>query len=63
MNLADFDYHLPPERIAAEPARPRHAARLLHVRGDGLDDRTILDLPALLAPGDLLVVNDTRVIP
>lgn len=63
MNLADFDYFLPPERIAVEPARPRHAARLLHVRSDGLDDRTILDLPTLLDPGDLLVVNDTRVIP
>ncbi|HQT74369.1 MAG TPA: tRNA preQ1(34) S-adenosylmethionine ribosyltransferase-isomerase QueA [Acidiphilium sp.] len=63
MNLTDFDYHLPPECIAAEPARPRHAARLLHVHGNGLDDRTILDLPALLAPGDLLVANDTRVIP
>lgn len=63
MNLADFDYDLPADRIAAEPARPRHSARLLHVSADGLCDRTILDLPDLLDPGDLLVVNNTRVIP
>ncbi|MCF3947021.1 tRNA preQ1(34) S-adenosylmethionine ribosyltransferase-isomerase QueA [Acidiphilium iwatense] len=63
MNLADFDYDLPPERIAAEPARPRDAARLLHVARDGLHDRQICDLPSLLRSGDCLVVNDTRVIP
>jgi len=58
-----FDFHLPPERIAQHPARPRDAARLLHVGPDGLADRAVRDLPGLLRPGDLLVANDTRVIP
>jgi S-adenosylmethionine:tRNA ribosyltransferase-isomerase len=62
MNLSDFGYHLPPERIATEPARPRDSARLLHV-GAGLTDHIIRDLPGLLNPGDLLVVNNTQVIP
>ena len=62
MNLADFDFALPPDRIAHTPARPRDAARLLHV-GPTLDDRRIVGLPALLQPGDVLVANDTRVIP
>ena len=62
MNLSDFDYHLPPERIAVAPARPRDSARLLHV-GAQLTDHIIRDLPSLLRPGDLLVVNDTKVIP
>jgi S-adenosylmethionine:tRNA ribosyltransferase-isomerase len=62
MNLSEFHYCLPPERIATAPARPRDSARLLHV-GKGLQDYTIGDLPSLLRPGDLLVVNDTRVIP
>jgi len=60
--LSDFAYDLPPDRIALEPARPRDAARLLHV-GEGLADYVVSDLPRLLRPGDLLVVNDTRVIP
>ncbi|MGX9965953.1 tRNA preQ1(34) S-adenosylmethionine ribosyltransferase-isomerase QueA [Roseomonas sp. F4] len=59
----DFDYALPDTLIAQAPARPRDSARLLVVRADGLDDRGVRDLPALLSPGDLLVVNDTRVIP
>ncbi len=63
MNAADFDFPLPPERIAHHPARPRDAARLLHVAADGLHDRIVSDLPGLLRPGDLLVANDTRVIP
>src|SRR5687767_1569957 len=65
MRTSDFDYELPPERIASRPAVPRDAAKLLVVpRGGGtLEDRTVADLPALLDPGDLLVVNDTRVIP
>ncbi|HEY2619567.1 MAG TPA: tRNA preQ1(34) S-adenosylmethionine ribosyltransferase-isomerase QueA [Acetobacteraceae bacterium] len=63
MRLADFDFDLPPDRIAQHPARPRDAARLLQVARDGLADRLVRDLPALLRPGDLLVVNDTRVIP
>ncbi|MGC8469508.1 MAG: tRNA preQ1(34) S-adenosylmethionine ribosyltransferase-isomerase QueA [Acetobacteraceae bacterium] len=63
MELAEFDFDLPPERIAAEPARPRDAARLLYVRTARLEDRIVRDLPVLLRPGDLLVTNDTRVIP
>jgi S-adenosylmethionine:tRNA ribosyltransferase-isomerase len=63
LTLADFDYHLPPERIAHTPARPRDSARMLHVRADGLADLTIRDLPSLLRPGDTLVANDTRVFP
>src|SRR5437764_4606244 len=58
-----FDFPLPPERIALRPARPRDAARMLVVRPDALEDRVARDLPDLLAPGDQLVVNDTRVIP
>lgn len=63
LTLADFDYHLPPDRIAHEPARPRDSARMLHIRPDGLTDLTIRDLPSLLRPGDILVANDTRVFP
>lgn len=63
MKLSDFDYDLPEERIATHPARPRDAARLLHVARDGLHDRIVRDLPDLLAQGDVLVVNDTKVIP
>jgi S-adenosylmethionine:tRNA ribosyltransferase-isomerase len=63
MHVADFDFDLPPDRIAQHPARPRDAARLLHVSCDGLADRLVRDLPALLRAGDVLVVNDTRVIP
>jgi S-adenosylmethionine:tRNA ribosyltransferase-isomerase len=62
MRLTDFDFDLPPDRIAQHPARPRDAARLLHVSRDAVADRAIRDLPALLRPGDLLVANDTRVI-
>jgi S-adenosylmethionine:tRNA ribosyltransferase-isomerase len=63
LTLADFDYDLPPERIAHEPARPRDAGRMLHIRPDGLADLTIRDLPSLLRPNDILVANDTRVFP
>ena len=63
MKAADFDFLLPPERIAQHPARPREAARLLHVSAAGLADRIVRDLPEILRPGDLLVANDTRVIP
>ncbi len=62
MNLSTFDFHLPPDRIAHTPARPRDSARLLHV-ADALTDHRIPDLAQLLRPGDLLVANDTRVIP
>ncbi|HQT87835.1 MAG TPA: tRNA preQ1(34) S-adenosylmethionine ribosyltransferase-isomerase QueA [Acidiphilium sp.] len=63
MLLSDFDYALPPEAIATEPARPRDAARLLQVGPTGLTDGRIRDLPDLLRAGDCLVVNDTKVIP
>jgi S-adenosylmethionine:tRNA ribosyltransferase-isomerase len=58
-----FDFHLPPELIAQQPVRPRDAARLLVVGEAGLRDQRVLDLPDLLEPGDLLVLNDTRVLP
>jgi S-adenosylmethionine:tRNA ribosyltransferase-isomerase len=63
MKLSDFDYTLPPERIAAEPAEPRDTARLLDMRGGKLADRLVADLPSCINPGDLLIVNDTKVIP
>ena len=63
MRLEDYDYHLPEELIALRPARPRSAARLLVAERDAVADRRVTDLPAILRPGDLLVLNDTRVIP
>jgi S-adenosylmethionine:tRNA ribosyltransferase-isomerase len=63
MRVDEFDFTLPPERIAQRPVQPRDAARLLHVMPDALEDCTVRDLPGLLSPGDLLVFNDTRVIP
>jgi S-adenosylmethionine:tRNA ribosyltransferase-isomerase len=63
MRVDLFDFDLPPERIALEPARPREAARLLVVAPDGgLEDRRVGELPEILRPGDALVVNDTKVI-
>jgi S-adenosylmethionine:tRNA ribosyltransferase-isomerase len=62
MQIADFDYALPDELIARYPAAERRASRLLEV-GARLADRQFAELPQLLAPGDLLVFNDTRVIP
>ncbi|MEE8145456.1 MAG: S-adenosylmethionine:tRNA ribosyltransferase-isomerase, partial [Kiloniellales bacterium] len=62
MRIDTFDFDLPRALIAQHPVAPRDAARLLVV-GDSLGDRRIGDLPALLRPGDLLVVNDTRVLP
>jgi len=58
-----FDFELPPERITLRPAQPRDTARLLVVERERDEDRAVLDLPGLLRPGDLLVFNDTRVIP
>ena len=58
-----FDFALPPERIALRPAAPRDAARMLVVTPDALADRIVRDLPSQLRRGDLLVFNDTRVIP
>jgi len=63
MDVADFDFELPPERIALRPARPRDSARLLLLEGSNIADRQMLDLPSLLRPDDVLVFNDTRVIP
>ena len=64
MRVDLFDFDLPEERIALRPLRPRDAARLLVVEpGKGLADRHVRDLPELLAPGDVLVLNDTKVIP
>jgi S-adenosylmethionine:tRNA ribosyltransferase-isomerase len=60
--LSDFDFELPPELIASRPARERSASRLLHVVGTRLDDLAFTALPGLLNAGDLLVLNDTRVI-
>ena len=63
MRVADFDFELPPERIALRPARPRDSARLLRIEGTELSDHEVLDLPEMLRPGDVLVFNDTKVIP
>lgn len=65
MDTAAFDYELDPLRIAQHPIEPRDAARLLVDRGPGVapEHRTIRDLPGLLEPGDLVVVNDSRVLP
>jgi S-adenosylmethionine:tRNA ribosyltransferase-isomerase len=60
--VSDFDFALPPELIAQHPAAERSASRLLDGRGASPVDRVFRELPALLAPGDLLVFNDTRVI-
>ncbi|RRI03575.1 tRNA preQ1(34) S-adenosylmethionine ribosyltransferase-isomerase QueA [Mesorhizobium tamadayense] len=64
MRVDLFDFDLPEERIALRPAEPRDSARLLVVRpGQGLKDRIVRDLPSLLRKGDVLVFNDTKVIP
>ena len=65
MRTDDLDFHLPPELIAQEPTAVRHASRLLHYRraDRSVSHRSFADLPALLRPGDLLVFNDTRVLP
>ncbi len=63
MRVDLFDFELPPERIALRPASPRDSARLLLVEGQSFADRLVSDLPQLLRRGDLLVFNDTKVIP
>lgn len=66
MLVSDFDFDLPEDRIALRPVEPRDSARLLSVSGAGtgvLADHVFTDLPACLRAGDVLVVNDTRVIP
>lgn len=65
MKVDLFDFELPQERIALRPCRPRDAARMLLVNGatGPFEDKAVRDLPDLLEPGDVLVFNDTRVIP
>ncbi len=63
MKLSDFDFDLPEGLIATRPASPRSSARLLLAQGGGIEDRHVFDLPAILNPGDHLVLNDTKVIP
>ncbi len=64
MRVDLFDFELPQDRIALRPVRPRDAARMLLVRSEGpFADMGVRDLPNLLSPGDVLVFNDTRVIP
>lgn len=64
MRVDLFDFDLPPENIALRPASPRDSARLLLVPGDGaMQDHAVRDLPSLLRAGDVLVFNDTKVIP
>ncbi len=63
MKVDDFDFELPRALIADRPVSPRDAARLLRVAEGGLADLTVADLPRLLRPGDVMVFNDTRVIP
>ena len=65
LRKSDFHYHLPPEQIAQAPLATRTASRLLYLDGanGGIEDRQFTDLPLLLRRGDLLVFNDTRVIP
>lgn len=64
MKLSDFDYHLPPERIAQRPAEPRDSAKLLTLcRQSGqMDDKVFHDIADMLTPNDVLVVNETKVI-
>jgi S-adenosylmethionine:tRNA ribosyltransferase-isomerase len=63
MRVDLFDFDLPADRIALRPVRPRDVARMLLVEGERISDRQVLDLPSILRPGDVLVFNDTRVIP
>jgi S-adenosylmethionine:tRNA ribosyltransferase-isomerase len=61
-SLSDFDFHLPPERIAQLPLPERSASRLLQLDGDQIHDRRFADIVDLLQAGDVLVMNDTRVL-
>ncbi|GHC58924.1 tRNA preQ1(34) S-adenosylmethionine ribosyltransferase-isomerase QueA [Neogemmobacter tilapiae] len=63
MQLSDFDFDLPEALIATRPAKPRTSARLLLAEGDEIQDKHIFDLVDILRPGDLLVLNNTKVIP
>ncbi len=63
MKLSDFDFDLPEALIATRPARPRSSARLLLARGDQISDHHVRDLVEIFQPGDVLVLNNTKVIP
>ncbi|WP_309662934.1 tRNA preQ1(34) S-adenosylmethionine ribosyltransferase-isomerase QueA [Sphingomonas sp.] len=63
MRVDQFDFELPSDRIALRPARPRDSARLMCVDGAAISDHGVMDLPARLRAGDVLVFNDTKVIP
>ena len=65
MLTADFDYHLPPELIASAPLPDRAASRMMVIHRDTgvIEHRHFSDLPSYLLPGDLFVLNNTRVIP
>lgn len=63
MQLSDFDFDLPEALIATRPARPRSSARLLLAQGDQIEDRHVYDLEQIFQPGDVLVLNNTKVIP
>jgi S-adenosylmethionine:tRNA ribosyltransferase-isomerase len=63
LRVEAFDFNLPEERIALRPAEPRDSARLLVVAGEATQDAQVRDLPKFLRPGDVLVVNDAKVIP
>ncbi|MGB4420765.1 MAG: tRNA preQ1(34) S-adenosylmethionine ribosyltransferase-isomerase QueA [Candidatus Saccharimonadales bacterium] len=64
MKLSDYDYNLPPSLIAKKPQKSRGGSRLLFLNrhSGGVEDRLYVDLPSLLKPGDLLILNDTKVI-
>ena len=63
MRTDDFDFDLPERLIAQAPVTPRDLSRLLEIRPDGFHDHKTRDLPTLLRQGDLLVLNNTKVIP
>lgn len=63
MKLSDFDFDLPEVLIATRPARPRSSARLLLAKGDQISDHHVRDLVEIFQPGDVLVLNNTKVIP
>ena len=63
MKTSDFNFHLPEHLIAQNPIDDRDASRLLHLSGSNFTDRTFSDLPKLLNNGDLLILNNTKVMP
>ena len=63
MLVSDFDFDLPEDLIALRPVSPRHSAKMLVVQKGALQDKVVTDLPGLLRAGDIIVFNDTKVIP